>query len=125
MPKQANCDIEGCDRPNYSGGLCEPHYYRLRRYGNPVGGRPPRTLNSSAPTAVGRRCVVQWCQAEAVAPSGMCRHHVHLWRTVGQPAGITLERFKEVIPPSEVDAIRFATDPDFLAFPFTVQRVGG
>lgn len=29
------CTIEGCTEPENAKGLCHPHYYRVRRYGDP------------------------------------------------------------------------------------------
>ena len=30
------CSVEGCDRPHRVHGLCNMHYHRLRRHGNPL-----------------------------------------------------------------------------------------
>ena len=35
------CSIEGCDKPSKSRGLCQTHYMRLRRTGDPNKVRPP------------------------------------------------------------------------------------
>ncbi len=34
------CAIPGCDKRLFERGYCYPHYYRLRKYGDPSGGRP-------------------------------------------------------------------------------------
>ena len=34
------CSVPNCDRAHEARGLCRSHYIRLRRYGNPVAGRP-------------------------------------------------------------------------------------
>lgn len=46
---EMQCPIEGCPRPRGLGGrrrLCEAHYAREHRYGDPLGLPPPRTLRS-------------------------------------------------------------------------------
>jgi len=32
--KRPNCSIDGCDKPNFGGGLCAMHYARVRRNGD-------------------------------------------------------------------------------------------
>lgn len=34
------CSIDGCGRPVTGQGLCNRHYRRMRRHGDPLGGRP-------------------------------------------------------------------------------------
>jgi hypothetical protein len=36
------CSVEGCDKPVDSRGWCAAHRARWRRYGDPLGGTPPR-----------------------------------------------------------------------------------
>jgi DNA-binding transcriptional MerR regulator len=40
------CTIPDCDRPARVRGLCEAHYTRLRRHGDPLGGKAPRPKRS-------------------------------------------------------------------------------
>lgn len=35
------CSIEGCSYPYYAKGLCQPHYNRKRKHGDPLGGGTP------------------------------------------------------------------------------------
>jgi hypothetical protein len=69
------CDVEGCERPAYSGGLCEPHYRRRLRTGRvgadlPIGGRV-------AP----RQCMADGCE-RIVTERGLCHgHYLRLIRT--------------------------------------------
>jgi hypothetical protein len=35
------CSIDGCGKPHDAGGYCRPHYYRLKRYGDPLRGIAP------------------------------------------------------------------------------------
>ena len=37
-----DCRVECCDRQTYAKGYCEPHYRRLRKYGDPLGGKTLR-----------------------------------------------------------------------------------
>jgi hypothetical protein len=34
------CTIENCGKPHYAHGLCQAHYTRVRRHGDPLGGGP-------------------------------------------------------------------------------------
>jgi hypothetical protein len=34
------CSIEGCSRRHFAAGLCQAHYTRLRRHGDPLAGGP-------------------------------------------------------------------------------------
>lgn len=36
------CGVDGCDRKGFGAGYCQRHYYRLRRYGDPLASAPPR-----------------------------------------------------------------------------------
>lgn len=40
MATKPLCSILGCDKPAYSKGWCQRHYYRSIRHGSPLGGRP-------------------------------------------------------------------------------------
>jgi hypothetical protein len=42
-PERDQCSHPGCERGAHSSGYCRSHYRRLRLYGDPDGGRPPRT----------------------------------------------------------------------------------
>jgi DNA-binding XRE family transcriptional regulator len=35
------CCTVGCSRPVFASGMCGSHYYRMRKYGDPFGGRTP------------------------------------------------------------------------------------
>ncbi len=51
-----SCIKEGCNRPQYSKGLCEPHYRQIQRANNPT------------------KCSVEGCDKPNVA-NGLCRKH--------------------------------------------------
>ena len=38
------CSVPGCSRPSCKRSLCNAHYIRLRRYGNPLAGAPRPTV---------------------------------------------------------------------------------
>jgi hypothetical protein len=43
MPPRRTCElVPGCDKPHAGLGGCWKHYYRLRTYGDPLGGPQPR-----------------------------------------------------------------------------------
>jgi hypothetical protein len=54
-----NCKVDGCDRKVRSRGLCENHYRRWRKYGDPFGGGPPRATRGS---------LVSWLQEHVDHP---------------------------------------------------------
>lgn len=35
------CKVDGCDKPGRARGLCDAHYWRWRKHGDPLGGRTP------------------------------------------------------------------------------------
>lgn len=42
MPaSEKSCEVEGCGKRKHAYGMCASHYYRLRRYGDPLKGRTP------------------------------------------------------------------------------------
>jgi hypothetical protein len=79
------CAVTGCRRGVLATGLCTKHYYRW----NTMLGRPE--LGGWLATVVddpdGRpACAVDGCElfVESTDP-GLCRSHVHRWRTRGRP----------------------------------------
>lgn len=69
------CLIEGCARPLYCRGLCEAHYSRQRRYGDPLR-VPARRLRP--------RCTIEDCARPHWA-LGCCRLHYGRLRSNGDP----------------------------------------
>ena len=41
MTRQVNCSVLGCTKRHHRRGYCEAHFERLKRWGNPLGGRTP------------------------------------------------------------------------------------
>lgn len=68
------CSIEGCDRSVRARDLCRGHYYRLEKYGDPLGAPAPR------PTA----CTIEGC-GKPIAGRGWCAMHWRRWRIHGDP----------------------------------------
>lgn len=77
----ALCTMPGCERPINGRGLCNTHYERWRRHGDPTvvltswatRARPPR-----------RPCAVEGCDRNAHS-RGWCLMHYDRWRTHGDP----------------------------------------
>lgn len=86
------CSVPDCGKPHLAGGLCNPHYLRRRKYGDPTGGGEMRHLMAET-------CSVEGCDAVRSA-KGLCeKHHKRLLRhgdaavveTVPSPARDWLE----------------------------------
>lgn len=70
------CAIEGCGRPRHARGLCDPHYLRWSKNGDPDAGRP---IGGRRPDAV---CSVENCDRKGYA-RGWCRMHYARWQRNG------------------------------------------
>lgn len=71
------CSVEGCDKPYKTRGLCNKHYGRFYRTGNPLGveGMPPKPVLS---------CKVEGC-TNKYRCSGYCGMHYNRFRANGDP----------------------------------------
>ena len=67
----AACSIPGCGDPVKGRGLCQRHYKRLMRHGDPLYERP-------------RACSVDGC-GEPVHAKGMCQQHYRAAKDHGDP----------------------------------------
>ena len=71
MTTGKTCSVEGCDREVASRGMCNAHYIRWRRYGDPLGGPTPRAVKICSTRGCGRRarakglCSTHYAQARA------------------------------------------------------------
>ena len=65
MAEKPNCSIDGCDTRVHTRGWCNIHYQLWRRWGNPLGLRPPR---------LDRGCSVGGCERRHYA-FGLCNLH--------------------------------------------------
>lgn len=71
------CSVDGCGRLVYARGLCERHYQRNRKYGDPLGG-PVRQLP--------RECSIDGCNRPLFAQI-WCQAHYRRARKYGDPLG--------------------------------------
>src|SRR5687767_2254625 len=78
VPK--SCSIEDCPKQRRARGLCETHYARLRRHGDPL-----KNLVTEKPKA----CTFEDC-GKPVAGRGLCSTHWARWRTHGDPSVVIL-----------------------------------
>lgn len=62
------CELEGCDKPHASRGLCKTHYERWRRHGDDFDQSPigPKL----------RLCEVEGCDLKHFC-KGLCQAHYH------------------------------------------------
>lgn len=69
-PQQRLCEIAGCVRPVVCReGWCRAHWKRWRKWGDPLGSRPPRTKPP---------CSEPGCEG-AVFARGLCKKHYSRW----------------------------------------------
>jgi hypothetical protein len=80
----ASCSVNGCERPIDARGLCSPHYYRMRRHGDPTAGGTFRSK-------LGSVCSVSDCEKTPVA-SGLCKGHWFRRYRYGDPTAGTPSR---------------------------------
>ena len=77
MPKTVEaCSVDGCKRNRKSIGLCETHYYRLRRTGTTE--TRARRVPLSMPSKYGREasaCIVEHCLKIDTGAHGLCSMH--------------------------------------------------
>ena len=102
------CAVQRCTRPARARGLCEAHYSRLRRHGDPLGGKAPRPSRSVdkilATTGITYRQLDYWVRIGYLRPdnpepgSGISRdwsdHELAVARTMGIliRAGLAVDR---------------------------------
>lgn len=81
------CTIDSCGRGVTARGWCRLHYWRSRKYGDPLAGPPLR--NRTAPTQVYGLCQADGCQRQARITAGrdsgvqVCGKHYQRWRKYG------------------------------------------
>lgn len=61
------CSVSGCGKPHLAGGLCNSHYLRRRKYGDPNAGGQMRHLMAAT-------CSVEGCDRKRSA-RGLCQKH--------------------------------------------------
>jgi len=82
MP-QSTCSVESCTSGGkLRHGMCNRHYIRWRKYGDPLGVAPPRVREVKAKAA----CSIEGCTRPA-GTRGWCKAHYHRWYKYGDPLG--------------------------------------
>ncbi len=77
MTATKGCRIDGCDRPHHGHGLCNTHWMRERRYGDPLADVQSRERQQ------GLTCRGPECDRPAVT-KGLCGSHEYQERVRGQ-----------------------------------------
>lgn len=76
------CSIVGCGNRPKCQGMCAGHYNRVRRYGDPLGGKNPvKPQNSPDPSD---ECVIDGC-SNLLYAKDMCHRHYGRWWKTGDP----------------------------------------
>lgn len=74
-----SCSVESCPRAARTRGVCNAHYQRLVRYGDPLGGGPSRDR-----LVLGDTCSVEDCE-RAISGRHLCSVHLRRFRIYGDP----------------------------------------
>lgn len=97
---ERTCSIEGCDEKVFGRGWCNKHWYRWRKYGDPLaesvgrGHRPPEPV---------QLCSIEGC-GRPQDSRGYCNTHYTRWLRHGDPLIVKRERNRNGIQPcSEED----------------------
>ena len=82
MATKRICAVDDCDKPARTAGLCQGHYLRRWRYGDPHGGQHNRSLvDGRAKTEV---CSVSGC-GKPTDSADLCSGHYHRLFRYGDP----------------------------------------
>jgi hypothetical protein len=76
------CSIEGCEKSYHANGLCEKHYYRQRRHGDPTTRLRPEGRQT---------CSVEGCERHCYS-GGLCKLHARRKAATGDPEVATVHR---------------------------------
>lgn len=78
---QSTCSVESCDRKVLARGYCDPHYQRVRKYGDPRPSIPVESRKSRD----GVFCGVDGCGKSLVGGSAeLCGMHHQRWKRNGE-----------------------------------------
>ncbi len=75
----SGCSVTECDREAYRSEMCQAHYHRVRKHGDPLAHIP---LKRKAKSNAGRICEVEDC-CEPVRAVDLCEAHYSRLRTAG------------------------------------------
>lgn len=84
---EKQCSVEGCSNVLLAQGLCSAHYGRWARYGDPLGGGPPRKPFRDQVLST---CSVDGCEKVSVC-KGYCQAHYQRYRK-GEKVNVPLTR---------------------------------
>lgn len=80
------CSVEGCTNPLISCGLCNKHYLRWKKYGDPLGMPAPRVIPSR------QTCIVDGCNTLARGTNvPYCEMHYMRMRRNGDPLVVKVD----------------------------------
>lgn len=97
------CSVDGCDNRAVARKLCEKHYRRYQRYGDPL-----ILMRQPGPR---RKCLVKGC-IELAAALGFCTVHYQRYQKWGDPTFLTYRRTPSPYPKGEMPAICTIDDCD-------------
>lgn len=75
------CKVDGCNNRHVASGFCRTHYYRYRRYGNPLVVKQKQNRNGNG------KCKVEGCTNKHQA-RGYCKKHLYRFDKYGDPLKI-------------------------------------
>lgn len=70
------CDVDGCERRRFGGGLCQMHYTRQRKHGDVTAVKPPGRTRLET-------CSVDKCERGGPIKRGLCPVHYDRRLTAG------------------------------------------
>ena len=112
------CTVAGCINPELAKGWCNPHYIRVRKYGNPLPNKP--LLVRASRRSKSTDCAVPGCTKPELT-RGWCSAHYSRWVRHGDPLAGR-------IPEDEPRTFFFATvdliQDDCLIWPYTLSAAG-
>lgn len=76
--KPRKCTVQGCNNKHVAKGYCKTHYYRFRRYGDPLVVKETQAKNGDG------SCKVDGCQSKH-SGRGYCKYHYYRWEKYGDP----------------------------------------
>lgn len=93
---QRTCIVDGCEKPRKrKSRMCSAHRHRLTRYGDPLGGPPPR------PPAPVRTCEVDGCDRKHYAKGWCTRHYDRAFRRGSEDVTIHPHGWRTEVPSYE------------------------
>lgn len=76
--KKRLCTVDGCENKHVARGYCRTHYYRFKRYGDPLEIRQIQQNNTDG------NCKIKECDRKHYA-KGYCKFHHYRWERYGDP----------------------------------------